>query len=181
MRGRRSSTAWLFRRAVTVPTGASLGSPTAPMAPAPTSSWISAAARPARARTTSSTFGSFVYFIADDCTHEEIWKTDGTTTTKATTLPAGASTAGIRTPTVSGSRPLFVYNDGPNRRLDVLDGTAAGAHAVPISPIPDGGTVITNQPRIHPTDVNGTLYFAQYDTQHGHRAVDIGRHDGDLH
>src|SRR5262245_51069818 len=37
------------------------------------------------------TFGSFVYFIANDGSKEEIWKTDGTTTSKVTTLPGGSS------------------------------------------------------------------------------------------
>ena len=50
------------------------------------------------------TFGSFVYFIANDGTHEEIWKTDGTTTTKVTTLPGGAATGPeFGSLTVSGS------------------------------------------------------------------------------
>jgi ELWxxDGT repeat protein len=59
-------------------------------------------------------FGSFVYFIANDGTHDEVWKTDGTTTSKVTTLSGGATSGPeFGSLTVSGSNLFFVSTMAP--------------------------------------------------------------------
>ncbi len=75
--------------------------------------------------------------------------------------------------TASGSHLFFSYFNGSGAALFALDGSAAGASALPI--VDPGGTPFANPGPTNLTDINGTLYFQQADDIHG---AEVWKSDG---
>jgi ELWxxDGT repeat protein len=87
---------------------------------------INTAGDSTRSETLPVRIGTTVYFVADDGTGDELWRTDGTTATRVKNInkTGGSDPQQL---TVAGGRVFFVANDGVNGHEPwVSDGTAKG-------------------------------------------------------
>lgn len=103
------------------------------------------------------TVGTRVLFVADDGEHgEELWRTDGTTTSLLKDLNPGFDSSGIDELWKAGSQAFFTAFDGTDLFLWRTNGTPGGTRKIS-----------EWTPLDVPVAVGGRIYYAAADVDHG--------------
>ncbi len=117
--------------------------------------------------------GGTLFFVANDGTGAELWKSDGTPdgTNRVKDIRIGSTGSDPTNLVGVGGRLFFTANDGLHgNELWTSDGTESGT--VMVADIRSGSSA--SQPSSL-TEVNGTLFFSANDGQHG---VELWKSDG---